>query len=134
MEINIPLLLKYTLKNGHAITVNIPISHSEPCFVLILGDNHEGSRREFLEFEDIYQILLINNIIAETAQSPSLVQTQLDLPREHKDWTRKTEIIENLIYDTLAKYIIQILLAANGTLYFPKLKFLQKHAMHFSKL
>jgi hypothetical protein len=131
MEINIPLLIKYASENGFDITISIPISQNKPCLMLILGDSMSGNRRESLDFEDVYKILILNNIISDDPQSASLVKQQLDLPREHKDWPYRIERIETLIYDTLAKYILQLLLASTGELHYPGIAPLKKHEYWF---
>lgn len=133
MEINIPLLLEYIKKNKFTATVNVSIDSPDPCLIFISGDNHEGSRREYVNFSDLNEILILNNILGRNHEDSSLVKEQLDLPRGHKDWRHKTEKIEYLIYDILAKYIIQILLAATGDVYYPEIKPLPKHKTYFTK-
>jgi len=133
MEVNIPLLLDHIKKNGFAATVNVSTDTPDPCLIFISGENHEGSRREYVEFTDLNEILVLNNIIGRTSQEPSLVKEQFDLA-DSTPTNRRTlpERIENLIYDTLAKYIIQILLASRGKLYYPEIIPLQKHKEYFT--
>ncbi|MBN8852400.1 MAG: hypothetical protein BGO55_01475 [Sphingobacteriales bacterium 50-39] len=131
MEINLPLLLKYIKKNGTEATINIQVDQPGACLVFILGKNHEGGRREYVDFSDLNDILQLNNIIGKTAQSPSLVCTQLDLPHEHPGWRKRAGAIEHLVYDTLSKYIIQLLSASHGKLYYRDIKPLAKHEMYF---
>ena|ERR1700733_1643636 len=134
MEINIPLLLQYIKKNKFSSTVNVSIDTPEPYLILIAGDNHEGSRREYLDFTDLNEILIINNIIGKSNTDSSLVKEQLELLKtDSRDRYKRPENIERLIYDTLAKYIIQILLAATGDVYYPEVKPLDKHKTHFTK-
>lgn len=134
MEINIPLLLVYIKKNGFTATVNIPINTSDPCLVFISGENHEGSRREYLDFADLNEILIMNNIIGRSMEDSSLVNEQLELSRTSPiDRYQRPENVERLIYGTLAKYIIQILLAATGDVYYPEIKPLKKHEIYFTK-
>jgi hypothetical protein len=133
MEINIPTLLHHMKKNGCSATVNVSIDTPDPCLILILGENREGSRREYVDFKDINEILILNNVIGRTSEDASLVKEQLDLSRSTAQGrSKRPENIENLIYGTLAKYMIQILHAANGELYYPELKPLQHHKHHFA--
>ncbi|TDX00485.1 hypothetical protein EDB95_1510 [Dinghuibacter silviterrae] len=132
MDINIPLLIKYVAKNGYQITVSVPIGQDAPYLVLILGDNHEGSRREILQFDDLYQILKLNNIIGDDPASHDLVRQLLDLPGDHKDSLHRSEKIEHMIYDTIAKYVLQLLITSRGELLYPYIKPLQKHEARFN--
>jgi hypothetical protein len=133
MDLNIPLLIKYIGKNGTTATVNISITSSDPILIFVLGDNHEGPRREFLYFTTLDEILIENNIVGKNPGDPSQVQSLLDLPRGHKDWPSKHEKIEELIYNTLAKYIIQLLHAGTGDVYFPSIKPLPQHKTFFTE-
>jgi hypothetical protein len=133
MDINIPTLLQYVKKNGYSATVSVSIDTPDPCLIFILGENREGSRREYVDFKNINEILILNNIIGRTTEDPSLVKDQLDLlSSTAQDRSKRPENIENLIYGTLAKYMIQILHGANGELYYPEIKPLQHHKQHFA--
>jgi hypothetical protein len=133
MEINIPTLLYHMKQNGCSATVNITIDTPDPCLILILGENREGGRREYVDFKDINEILILNNIIGRTIEDASLVKEQLEPSRSTTEGrSKRPENIENLIYSTLAKFMIQILHAANGKLYYPEIKPLQHHKHHFA--
>lgn len=134
MEINIPLLLEYIKKNKFTATVNVAIGTTDPCLIFISGDDHEGSRREYVDFSDLNEILILNNIIGRTNSDSSLVKEQLELLRtDPVNRDKRSENIERLIYDTLAKYVIQILLASTGDVYYPEIRPLEKHKLHFTK-
>lgn len=129
MEINIQLLEKYCKKNGYACTINIDISSNEALLILIAGENPEGSRREFIEFKDCYNILLKNNIIG----TDSKVAKELAALEDGPNRTLPIENIEKYIYGTLSTYIIQLLLASTGRVHYKDLLPLEKHTMHFTE-
>ena len=134
MEINIPLLLHYIKNKKFSATVNVSIDTPEPYLIFISGENHESSRREHLDFTDLNEILILNNIIGRSNSDWSLVQEQLKLARtDSQNKYKRDKNIEKLIYETLAKYIIQVLLGTTGDLSYPEVRLLDKHKAYFNK-
>ena len=132
MEVNLSLLIEYTNRLGLKITVNISVNSPDSTLIFISGENREGSRREYVDFSDLYEILILNNIIGRSNEDESLVKKQLELARTSTgDKLNHYDQVERLIYECLAKYIIQILLAGNEKIYFPEIKHLKKHKDHF---
>lgn len=133
MDINITLLEAYCLKNGMAITTSIDIEDAEPYLRFIKGTDLHGSRVEFLQFSTIKDILIVNNMINDgglVLQERDATQESLrQRPRNEQD---KDKNIERLIYNTVSKYIIQMLNAGTGTIYFPEIVPLENHkAVYF---
>jgi hypothetical protein len=128
MDINITLLEAYSLKNGLAITTSIDIEDTEPYLKFIKGTDAHGSRAEYLQFCDIKNILMVNNMINDgglvlkerDASQESLRQRPIDEQDKDKN-------IERLIYNTISKYIIQMLNAGTGQIYFPEIVPLENH-------
>ena len=54
MEINFLLLESYFIKNGHPVTINVDIKSNTPILIFIDGTNKEGSRREFLNPNELF--------------------------------------------------------------------------------
>lgn len=121
MEINLTLLEEYFDK------VKYPV-----CF-LISTDNHPSIRVQagkpemngglniVIEFSDLEQVLRINNIIGPGSK------VDLILKDSEKNFTMIDDKIDNLIYETLVKYISQMLLASMGRILDPNIIPLDKH-------
>jgi len=133
MDININLLEAYCQKNGMQITTSIDIDDTECYLKFTKGDNIHGSRVEFLQFSTIRDILLINNMISDNGlvikERDATQESLRQRPRDEQD---KDKNIERLIYNTVSKYIIQMLNAGTGRIYFPEIVPLENHqAVYF---
>jgi hypothetical protein len=128
MYINFNLLEKYFKKNGMVININIDIEEEDSILKFVQGQNHEGSRVEFLSFLELNEILEINNI---TSEGGFLIKEREALKNGLKNKTgeyqRHLKKMESLIYDTLAKYIIKMFHVGIENKIFPELKPLNKH-------
>lgn len=128
MYINITTLEKYCVKNGLDVTTSIDIEHIEPMLKFIKGSDRNGSRVEFLSFENLKEILVINKMLGDEGK----VIKERDTTREelqkrnHQDRDQDKNI-EIMIYDTLSKYIIQMLNAGMSRIYFPEIIPLENH-------
>lgn len=111
-----------------SITTSIDIDDKEPYLKFIKGTDAQGSRVEYLQFSIIKEILEINNMINEggmVLKERDATQESMRLrPVGERD---KDKNIEKLIYNTLSKYIIQMLNAATGQIYFPEIIPLESH-------
>lgn len=113
MEINLELLIEYIEKLGVIATVNIDIEdHNNPMLIIQRGKYQDnGGVKVFLEFNDMNDILKENHIMEKIRQE-----------KIHA---------EKYIYEALSKYIIQMLHASNGEIFFPEIKPLEKHYKFF---
>lgn len=128
MYINISLLEDYILRNGMNVTTSIDIEDNEAMLKFTLGKDKEGSRVEFLAFNQLYEILVVNNMLGEDG----LVIKERDTPQEEmlqRERSRqdKSKNIDDLIYHTLAKYILQMMNAGVGRVLFPEIIPLPNH-------
>jgi len=130
MELYPQLIEHYCAQNGKPVTISFSISQIEPALTFTLGENaYDGSRREFLDFQQISDILYVNEIIGENC----LVREELDFLRKELssgkgDQFNRIQNVQSLIYDTLAKYIIQMLCGSNiPEILFPELTPLPIH-------
>ena len=128
MYINIATLENYLLKNGMQATTSIDIEDNAPMLKFTKGKDKDGSRVEFLTFNQFYEILTVNHMFGENG----LVTKERDTP--HEDVLKraynqrdKSKNMDDLIYGTLAKYIIQMLSAGTGQIFYPDLLPLPGH-------
>ncbi|MBS1780446.1 MAG: hypothetical protein JST70_14035 [Bacteroidetes bacterium] len=123
MDINITLLEKHLKNLGEPVNIKIDVKDNPGLIGIIRGEHPEGSRVEYLEPSDFYDILVVNNIFEK-------IKVERDSFEEKRLAGRVNEVdenIENYIYDTLAKYIVQILNAAVARIFYPEIVPLQKH-------
>ncbi len=111
-----------------AITTSIDIDDKEPYLKFIKGSDPHGCRVEFLQYSTMKEILEVNNMINEGG----LVLKERDANQESirlrpKSEQDKDKNIEKLIYNTLSKYIIQMLNAGTGKIYFSDIVPLENH-------
>jgi len=134
MEINLELLIKHIKKTGEVINVSFNSESTTSTLVLERGKSGDnGSNRIYLDFSDFSKILLINNILGDNGK---LVHEKKKLNEsnsiEKGKLIRKFETnVEELIYETLAKYIFQMLNASKGKIYFPEIICLDVHKNFF---
>ena len=122
MYIHTQVLEKYCEKRGNPVTISFNIDQEDMGpYMRITGGRYEqwGSHNEFLDFTDIAEILRINNIVGEG----SLVASEL----EKKGGYDKQQNVDDLIYDTLAKYVNQLFCGGIGKILYPELVPLEKH-------
>src|SRR5215218_4160606 len=105
MNIVLSVLERYCEKNGFAAHSEIDITSNDAFIRFVAGKyEQQSSTAVYLSFADLYDILTLNNIIGEDSK----VRALLDAKEVNMD-----KRIELNIYDTLSKYIIQML---NGAL------------------
>jgi hypothetical protein len=129
MEITIELLERYFSKSGYPIHIGFSINPPYDSLLSITAGKYEdyGSLRVFLTFEDINDILHINNILGDNGL---LVQER---DSKTTDYKAKETRMKDLVYGTLEKYIYQMLKASIGKDFFPEIKSLPKHDMYFRR-
>lgn len=127
MDITISTLEKYCQKNGYTVITKIPtydpyrekpVTHP---FLTFVKDREDGSISIVLSYADIWEILQVNHVpekLAELRQNPNNVEIRENLGELH-------------IYDTLSKYIIQMLNASLGEILFRDIVPLTKHIRDF---
>ncbi|WP_123912073.1 MULTISPECIES: hypothetical protein [unclassified Flavobacterium] len=111
------------------INTSIDINSPDPLLQFTRGEAKEkGSRAEFLHFNQLKEILEVNDVLGENG---SLTQEKdglkSDLNSGIGNRNNREEKMESLVYDTLAKYIIQMLNASKGIILFNKLIPLENH-------
>ncbi len=142
MDLAIQLIEKYCEQNGWPINIRIDIHDITTDIRVVAGGyDQNGSRAEYLSFQDLREILEVNDVIGKTINDNSLVKEQLDFYNKEMsngkgDNFNRLQNVESLIYDTLAKYIIQMLHGATlPRIFYPEIIPLQKHkATHFTEL
>lgn len=135
MEINLELLIDYSTTLGQKLTINVDIEDFEnPILVFQKGKYRDnGNSRVLIEFRDLMDILSLNNIIGENGKIKQELSSTYEIPaNERGPHIKKFEInTEKYIYETLSKYIIQMLNASIGKIYFPEITYLEKHNDYF---
>jgi hypothetical protein len=135
MEINLELLIDYISKLGSPVTININIDdHTESSLIFQKGKHKDnGSTRVFFSYQDLMDILLANDIVGENGKIKLELNNIKEMPVDKGGaQITKSEInIEKFTYETLAKYIIQMLGASKGKIFFPEIKHLAKHNTYF---
>src|SRR5204863_3337223 len=128
MYINIALLEEYFKKNKMVINTNIDIDSDDACLKFVKGEDRDGSRVEFLYYTEIREILEVNNILGDNGL---LIQERNALRGDIKNKigvrNNREEKMKSLVYDTLAKYIIQMFYAGTEQIIFPSLRPLARH-------
>lgn len=123
MNLIIGLLEKYSLKYGTELHTELCLQELEPTLRFVKGKiETRGNTAIYLTGNEITSILELNNILGPEGQ----VQQMSKSSSKAKD-----EEIERLIYQTLARYISQMLEAAMGKNYVPELKYLSQHMIYF---
>lgn len=118
MEIDIVLLSKYCVERVPTIKILFETTDDRPVIAFAIGET-----KRFLSYHNLEEILLVNRIIGtdgilETIDSKRLID---------KDSKR-----ESAIYDTLAKYVLQLLFASRGKNLYPGIIPLDQHKADFN--
>jgi hypothetical protein len=128
MYINITTLENYLLQHGMQATTSIDIEDNTPLLKFTKGKDKDGSRVEFLTFNQLYEILAVNHMFGKdgvvTKERDTSHEDALKRPYNKRD---KSKNIDDMIYGTLAKYIIQMLGAGTGQIFYPELLPLPGH-------
>jgi hypothetical protein len=120
MNINFNILGKYFKKNGYPANANIDIE--EPGLIIFKpGEDDNSNLSVPLEFDDINLIMRINGVYDKITETKNSFETRFE-NRERVDLE-----IDDLIYDTLSKYIIEMLNAAVAIRIFPEIIPIPKH-------
>ncbi len=113
-------LEKYCKKIGTEIHIEIDIEHQDVVFRFIKGKYEmHGNTAVFLEGKEILALLEINEILGKTGSVQKIIKS---------DNRNKDSTIHDLIYITIAKYVIQMLNASIGIDFYPEIKSLQQHS------
>ena len=129
MEINLELLIEFTHKLGESITINVDIEGNKHSFLTFQKGKHKdyGNTKVFLEFKDLKDILLLNEIIKVDLTFSQEFES-LDLNSSKViNFSQFEKDKEKQIYETIGKYIIQMLNASKGKIIFPEIKPLEEH-------
>ncbi len=137
MEINLEIIIEYAQKLNQSITVSIDTeNYINPVLTFHKGKpRSNGSVAIHLDFTDIKEILLLNNILGENGKLKQELDRINKIPsNERGQHIKQSEIdIEKYTYETLAKYIVQMLNASQGRIIFPEIKSLEKHTATYFK-
>ena len=128
MYINIATLENYLSQYGMQATTSIDIEENTPMLKFTKGKDKDGSRVEFLTFQQLYEILVVNHML----DKDGLVMRERDTPHEEvlkRPYNKrdKSKNMDDMIYGTLAKYIIQMLSAGVGHIFYSDLLPLPGH-------
>lgn len=116
---------KYCIKVGDEIHIEVDLDDKDVVFRFVRGKYEMyGSTAVYLNGEEINELLVLNGIMGENGA----VKRILENPR-----LQKGDEIHYLIYTTVAKYVLQMLNAVMGKVYFPEIKPLAKHAVIYFK-
>ena len=119
MNIVISKLESYCVQNGYPSHVEVPLEATESVFRCVAGKPEmKSSLAVYLTGKEMMDILSLNGIIGDSGKVRSL----LDNPGRDID-----KEIDDLIYGTLSKYIIQMLHASMAVIVFPELIPLAHH-------
>jgi len=133
MQINITLLGQYLASLKCPIQIYIDTDETE-CFLRFLrGSDENGSRVEYLSMTNINEILSLNNVEKKMIHMRDLPLEELRLLSAKEQDKQKN--ISNILYGTLAKYIIQLFAAGTDQIIYPELEILPMHKKsHFAGL
>jgi len=121
MDIKIEMLQHYFNANEE----DVLILFNEDA--LIFCRSYDGGVRIHRSYQDLIEILILNNKISKTVNDSNTDSVRIELNKMKKDYDEKRiDNIDYEIYDTLTRYIIQLLYASRGKLLYPDLKFLTK--------
>ncbi|HEY2722055.1 MAG TPA: hypothetical protein VGI82_10045 [Chitinophagaceae bacterium] len=112
-------LEKYCKKAGEEIHIEVDLEDKDTSLRFVKGRYEMfGNTAVYLEGKDILALLELNGILGEGGAVKKILENpKLDQDKE----------IHDLIYITLAKYVLQMLNAAMGEILFPEIKPLTKH-------
>lgn len=112
-------LEKYCKKSGEEIHIEVDLEDKDVSFRFVKGRYEMyGSTAVYLEGKDILGLLELNGILGDDGSVKKILDNpKLDMYRE----------IHDLIYTTVAKYVLQMLNAGLATVLFPDIKPLKKH-------
>lgn len=137
MELNLELLMEYLTKMKQTATISIDLDNPNEAMLTVQRGKYRdnSSLRVFVSFEDLQQILLLNNITGSKGKikaEKTIVENSED-PARGKLLEEFEKSTEKSIYGTLAKYLTQMLSASMGEDYFPEIKCLKKHDTYFRR-
>ncbi|TCZ64637.1 hypothetical protein [Flaviaesturariibacter aridisoli] len=110
---------KYCNKIGDEIHIEVDLEDKNVMFRFVRGKfEMHGNTAVFLSGQEIRELLELNNIIGKGSQVEAIL---------HSTTGDKDETIHDLIYNTIAKYALQMLNTAMGKDYFPDMAALPQH-------
>jgi hypothetical protein len=131
--VNFEQLMHVMEKSHFPITVNLVHNDGDKPFIRINSGKYtdNGNIRADFDVEDFDAILRLNNIIGKGSILERQQQKQKDAILSGGYPKREDMIMEDYVYDVLAKYVTQMLQAAMGKNFFPDIKYLPKHKTYF---
>src|ERR1044072_10045464 len=114
MEISLTLLEEYFERTKYPINIKINLDDVDnPTLVFIVGKSPEGSRREYLTYRDLNDILTVNKVYSrlqiESDRREQQFREAAEGKREWRQIQDRSELIDKTFYETLMKYIYQLL-------------------------
>lgn len=110
---------RYCKKVGDEIHIEVDLTDKDVTFRFIRGKYEiHGNTAAYLSGMEMIKLLELNGVLGENGKVQGILKSQ-----EYK----MDEKIHDLIYNTLAKYVLQMLNAAMGKDYFPELRALPHH-------
>jgi len=131
MQLNIILLGQYLANYKCPTQIYLDTDDGECILRFLRGADENGSRVEFLSLPQIDALLAANNVESRMIYMRDLPQEELRLLVRGKQDKQKN--ISDILYGTLAKYIIQLFAAGTDELLYPDLEILDMHKKsHFA--
>ena len=107
MEINLVKLLD-VFKERLECTISIDTRDTEPILSFTKGHHSmNGGTTIYRTFKDLYDILEVNNVFKRLNEIS-------DDKKENRNYAQEEKEIDTAIYETLVKYILQMLSASLG--------------------
>ena len=128
MQINLGVLSTYFRKNGYPANTTVDLDYPE-LLAFKPGDDDSSSLTVFLDFADIKAIMQGHNVYNTITQIKDGFEARR-VAGERPDIDKE---IDDAIYNTLSKYIIEMLNAASATRIFPEISPLAKHVPIYFK-
>jgi hypothetical protein len=131
MELSLSLLEKYCDANYYPVRSTVIIDENEPSIIIRPLRSLDSNLQIVIYNKTIIDILHVNNILGENGLIEGEKKNSLN------DLNRKKNLdksIEKLTYDTLAKYIIQMLSASSGKTLFKNLRPIPEHVGEYFRL
>ena len=110
---------KYCKKNGWEIYIGFDIEDKESSLRFVMGRYEQnGNTAVYLSGKEMKDLLTLNNIIGTNSLVANILESkQMDMDKK----------IHDLIYNTLSKYVLQMLNATLGEVLFSEIIPLPHH-------
>jgi hypothetical protein len=121
MKINITLLNQYLVNADCPTQIILDTDDQERVLRFLRGPDENGSLAVFLSYQENNQILSINDVESKMIEIRDLPYDQFKKGKEKED------VINNILYGTLSKYVMQLFAASSGRIIFEELEILPVH-------